>query len=57
MLLFVIAKNLSWDLLTRIKLLLKDGIGSKMKYFNIMWVHWEIHFKRGVGGIHVKTNV
>ena len=47
---FVIAKNLNWDLLTRIKLLLKDGMGSKMKYFNIMWVHWEIHFKRGVGG-------
>ena len=49
MLLFVIAKNLNRDMLTRIQLLLKDGMGSKMQNFNIMWVHWEIHFKEGVG--------
>ena len=49
MFLSVIAKNLNWEILTRIQLLLKDGMGSKMKNFNIMWVHWEIHFKGGVG--------
>ena len=42
----VIAKNLNWETLTRIQLLLKDGIGSKMENFNIMWVHWKIHFQR-----------
>ena len=25
-----------------------------MKHFNIMWVHWEIHFKGGVGGFMKK---
>ena len=54
MLLFVVAKNLNWDVLTRIQLLLKDGMESKMKNFNIMWVHWEIHFKGGVGGFMKK---
>ena len=40
----VIAKNLNWEILTRIQLLLKYGVGPKMENSNIMWVHWKIQF-------------
>ena len=39
-----IIKNLNWKILTRIQLLLKDGMGVKMENFDIMWVHWKNHF-------------
>ena len=42
MFLSVITKNLNWEILTRIWLLLKDGMGSKMENFNIVWLHWKI---------------
>ena len=29
-------------------------MGSKMENFNIMWVHWKIHFYCGVGGFMKK---
>ena len=29
-------------------------MGSKMKNFNIMWVHWKTYFKGGVGGFMKK---
>ena len=45
----VIAKNLNWEILTRIQLLLKYGVGPKMENSNIMWVHWKIQFQGGVG--------
>ena len=35
----VITKNLTWKTLTRIQLLLKDGMGFKMGNFDIKWVH------------------
>ena len=41
MLLSVIAKNLNWEILTKILLLLKDGMGLKMESFNIMQVPWK----------------
>ena len=47
MLLSVITMNLNWEILTRIQLLLKDGMELKMKNLNIMQVH-------GKGG-HKKT--
>ena len=40
----VITKNLNWEMLTRIWLLSKDGMGLKVEKFNIMWAHWKIHF-------------
>ena len=42
MFLSVITKNLNWEILTSIWLLLKDGMGSKMENFNIVWLHWKI---------------
>ena len=36
-------------------LLLKDGMGLRMKNFNIMGVYWKIQFLVGGGGSH-KTN-
>ena len=44
MFLTVIAKNSNWEILTRTYLLLKDGMGSNMEDFNIMWANWSIHF-------------
>ena len=35
----VITKNLNWETLTRIQLLLKGGMGLKMENVNIMQVH------------------
>ena len=50
MLFSVIAKNLNWKILTRIQLLLKDGMGVKDKKFNIMQVHWNGgHKKQYIG--------
>ena len=51
----VITKNLNWEILTRIQLLLKDEIGLKMENFNIMRVHWKIQLLGGSGG-HKKNN-
>ena len=31
-------------------MLLKDWMGLKMENFNIMWVHWKIHFLGRWGG-------
>ena len=50
----VITKNLNWEILTRIQLLLKDEMGLKTENFSIMWVHWKIHF---LGGGVVVTNI
>ena len=51
MFLSVITKNLNWEVLTRIELPLKGGMGLKMENFNIMWVQWKIlFFWRGEGG-------
>ena len=44
MFLSVITKNLNWEILTRIELHLKGGMGLKMEDFNIMWVPWKILF-------------
>ena len=41
MLLPVIAKDFNWEILTRIQLLEKDGIGLKMENSNIMQVCWK----------------
>ena len=41
MILSVIAENLNWEILTKIQLLLKDGMGLKMESFNIMQVPWK----------------
>ena len=46
MLLSVIAKNLNWEILTRIQLLLKDGMGLKMENVNIMQVDWKGGLKK-----------
>ena len=51
----VITKNLNWEMLTRIWLLLKDGMGLKVEKFNIMWAHWKIHFQGGGGS--QETNI
>ena len=49
MLLSLIAKNLNWKILTRIQLLLKDGMGAlKMDNFNIMQVHWNGGHKKTI---------
>ena len=32
-------------------------MGSEMENFNTTWVLWKIHFLRGCGGIHEKTNI
>ena len=37
----VVTKNLNWEILTK-NLLLKDGMGLRMKDFNVMEVHWKI---------------
>ena len=55
MFLSVISKNLSWEILTRAQLLLKDGMGLKRKKYIIMWAHWKIHFL-GKRGAHTKKN-
>ena len=47
MFLSIITKNSNWETLTRIYSLLKDGMGLKMENFNIMCVHWKIHFLGG----------
>ena len=39
MFLSVIIKNLNWEILTRIQLLLNNGVRLKMENFNIMQVH------------------
>ena len=40
MLFSIITKNLNWEILTKNSItFLKDGIGIRMKNFNIMWVH------------------
>ena len=44
MFLSVITKNLNWKIL-RVYLLLKDGMGLRMKNFNIMRVHWKIQWR------------
>ena len=46
-----ITKNLNWEILTRIELHLKGGMGLKMEDFNIMWVHWKILFFGGWTGV------
>ena len=38
---FVITKNLKWEILIKNLLLLKDGMGLRMKNFN-MDVYWKI---------------
>ena len=35
----VITKNLNWEIVTKNLILLKDGIGLRIKNFNIMGVH------------------
>ena len=50
MLLSVITMNLNWEILTRIQLLLKDGMGLKMENLNIMQVH-------GKGGQSQKNKI
>ena len=54
MFLSVITKNLNWEILTSIWLLLKDGMGSKMENFNIVWLHWKIP---KCGGFMKKNNI
>ena len=55
MLLSVITKNLNWEVLTRIQLLLKDEMELKIENFN-MQVHWKIYFLGGrENGGHKKT--
>ena len=56
MFLSAITKNLNWEILIRIQLLLKDGMGLKMESFNIIWVHWKIDFLGGSGG-HKKNKI
>ena len=48
----VITKNLNWEILIKNLLLLKDGMGLRMKNFN-MNVYWKIWF---LGGGSSKTN-
>ena len=60
MFLSFITKNLNWEILTKILLLLKDGMGLNMENFNIMWVHWKINFSVGgvrVGSCNKKNNI
>ena len=50
----VITKNLNWEILTKNLVNFKrwkDDMGSSMKSFDIMGVHWEIQF---LGGIQEK---
>ena len=35
----VLTKNLNWEILSKISLVLNDGMELGMKIFNIMWVH------------------
>ena len=47
----VITKNLNWEILTKnLVTFLKDGVGLRMKNFNIMGVYWKIRFLGGGGG-------
>ena len=46
----VITKNLNWEILSKNLVTLKNGIGLRMKYYNIMGVHWKIRFLGGVSG-------
>ena len=43
----VITKNLNWEIY--IYILLKDGMGLRMKNCKILWVHWKIQFLEGGG--------
>ena len=49
-----IIKNLILEISIRIQLLLKDGMGLRMKNFNVMGVHWKIRF---LGPGAWKTNI
>ena len=51
MIFYVITKNLNWEILTRIWLLSKNGMGLRMKNFNIMGVLRKTWF---LGGVHEK---
>ena len=44
----ILTNNLNWENL-RILIFLRDGMGLKMKNFNIMWVHLKIFFFLGGG--------
>ena len=43
----VITKNFNWEILTKDLVFLKDGMGLRIKNFNIMGVHWKIQFLEG----------
>ena len=50
--LFIITKNLNWEILTKnLVTFKKDGMGLRMKNFNIMRIHWKIRF---LGWVHEK---
>ena len=44
----VITENLNWEIVTKNLVTFKDGMGLRIKNFNIMGVPWKIRFLRAV---------
>ena len=57
MFLYVITKNLKWEILTGIQSLLKDEMRLKRENFIILQAHQKIHFLGNGGGGHTKNNI